>query len=32
MSGIAKIQKKIDDSRKPVTSSNAPGRELWFKY
>ena len=31
MSGIAKIQKKIDDSRKPVTSSNAPGRELWFK-
>ena len=31
MSGIARIQKRIDESRKPTTSGNAPGRELWFR-
>jgi hypothetical protein len=31
MSGIARIQKRIDDSRKPAASNNAPGRELWFR-
>ena len=31
MSGIARIQQRIDESRKPSTSNNTPGRELWFR-
>ena len=31
MSGIARIQKIMDESKKPLTSNNAPGRELWFR-
>ena len=31
MSGIARIQKRIDETRRPAASNNAPGRELWFR-
>ena len=31
MSGIARIQKRIDETKRPATSNKAPGRELWFR-